>query len=90
MGEKLTFGDLKPGDFFIAFPEDGDNSGHGGYLGSQNVFLKIEPCYTKKNYDSSFGNELNRHPGLLMTAVPLGNRGFLSGIPDRMPVIKLS
>lgn len=37
--EKLTFGSLKRGDKFISFPLDGDNSGHGGYLGSSYLFV---------------------------------------------------
>lgn len=38
--EKLTFGALKVGDHFIAFPTAGDNSGHGGYLGATYLFKK--------------------------------------------------
>jgi len=38
---KLTFGDLQIGDYFIGFPLDGDNAGHGGYLGKHNVFKKL-------------------------------------------------
>jgi hypothetical protein len=39
---KITFGDLQIGDYFIGFPIDGDNAGHGGYLGKYNVFKKTE------------------------------------------------
>ena len=37
----LTFGDLETGDKFISFPVDGDNSGHGGYLGTHYIFMKL-------------------------------------------------
>jgi len=40
---KNTFGNLSVGDCFIAFPTDGDNKGHGGFLGAYNVFRKIKP-----------------------------------------------
>ena len=29
--EPLTLGELKNGDYFITFPQDGDDEGHGGY-----------------------------------------------------------
>ena len=47
-GPKLTFGDLQVGDRFISFPVDGDNSGHGGYLGSSRIFTKTRP-WARKN-----------------------------------------
>ena len=37
---KLTYGELKKGDKFIAFPLPGDNAGHGGYLGGHHLFVK--------------------------------------------------
>ncbi len=37
----LTFGELAEGDKFITFPTDGDDSGHGGFRGEFNVFVKI-------------------------------------------------
>lgn len=89
MGEKLRFGDLKPGDFFIAFPTDGDNSGHGGYLGSSNVFLKTQQCFTMANYQI-FKEEIWKQPACLDNAVSLFNRGYHSHFPDTMAVIKLS
>jgi|GEM_PF-1685979 len=39
---KLTFGELGVGDKFIAFPTPGDNSGHGGFLGTRWIFRKIK------------------------------------------------
>jgi hypothetical protein len=41
--QPLTFGELKVGDEFIAFPLDGDDRGHGGYRSGTFVFLKVEP-----------------------------------------------
>ena len=40
MSDKLTFGELKLGDKFIAFPLPGDDSGHGGYKGGHVLFYK--------------------------------------------------
>jgi hypothetical protein len=40
MDQKLKFGDLKRGEHFICWPVPGDNSGHGGYLGAQCLFVK--------------------------------------------------
>ncbi len=36
----LTYGELKPGDRFIAFPTDGDDAGHGGYRLGSYLFVK--------------------------------------------------
>lgn len=37
----LTFGELEIGDRYIGIPLPGDNSGHGGFRGTYNVFKKI-------------------------------------------------
>jgi len=37
----LTYGELERGDKFIYFPLDGDDSGHGGFRGGSNVFMKL-------------------------------------------------
>jgi hypothetical protein len=37
----LTFGELAEGDTFIAFPQDGDDEGHGGYRSGSFVFRKV-------------------------------------------------
>lgn len=37
----LTFGELAVGEHFVAFPSDGDDSGHGGYRRGQNLFRKV-------------------------------------------------
>ena len=36
----LTFKELGFGKWFIAFPIDGDDSGHGGYRGRHHLFIK--------------------------------------------------
>jgi hypothetical protein len=41
MSTPLTFGELRPGDFFIGFPVDGDDSGHGGYRNGSYLFIKL-------------------------------------------------
>ncbi len=46
MSKPLTFGELKIGEFFIGFPKDGDDSGHGGYRKGSYVFQKIAEGYT--------------------------------------------
>ncbi len=52
----LTFGELKVGEFFIGFPTDGDDSGHGGFRGGSYVFKKTEPTPTKWHdiFENSF------------------------------------
>lgn len=37
----LTFGELAIREHFIGFPLDGDDSGHGGFRGAHNVFVKL-------------------------------------------------
>jgi hypothetical protein len=40
---KLKFAELQPGDKFITFPVDGDNTGSGGYRSPYPMFIKISP-----------------------------------------------
>lgn len=40
MSEPLTFGELHYSCYFVAFPKDGDDAGHGGYRGEHMVFKK--------------------------------------------------
>ena len=47
----LTFAELPMGTQFILFPQDGDDSGHGGYRGSQRLFIKSS--------NSDWANEAN-------------------------------
>jgi hypothetical protein len=53
MNTKLTFGELQTGDHFIAFPTPGDNSGHGGYLGTSYIFKKISTKEATRSCDGS-------------------------------------
>lgn len=87
-GKKLTFGDLEKGDKFICFPTDGDNSGHGGYLGSQNVYIKIDPCYKISTY-KIFKTGITKQPALEMNSVCTVN-GALANTSTTMNVIKLN
>lgn len=74
--EKLTFGALKVGDHFIGFPLPGDNSGHGGYLGAQNLLRKTEmKCPEGKLEPVNHGVAINVR------------RGIPSNLPNGMPVI---
>lgn len=40
--KKITFSDIPVGSYFITFPVDGDNSGHGGFMVKHNVFVKLD------------------------------------------------
>ena len=42
------FGDLDIGDFFIGFPCDGDNNGHGGYLVAHYLYKKTGKRYMRR------------------------------------------
>lgn len=37
----LTLGELENGDYFIAFPLDGDDSGHGGFRKGSYLMRKV-------------------------------------------------
>jgi hypothetical protein len=54
MKDKLTFGDLKPWDAFIALPVEGDNEGHGGFKGGHNLFAKIDVEESETGIDNSY------------------------------------
>jgi hypothetical protein len=43
MSTPLTFAELEEGAKFIAFPIDGDDSGHGGFRKGSYLFTKIKP-----------------------------------------------
>ena len=88
MSKKLTFGDLEVGDKFIGFPSDGDNSGHGGHLGSHNVFMKISPCYEKSTFEI-FKLEIINQEILQMNVINI-KRGDISNFPNDMFVIKIN
>lgn len=75
--EKLTFADLKRGDKFICFPVDGDNSGHGGYLGESILFVVTQEARFQRGGGDPIGLSVN-----------IG-RGVESNCPGEMPVIKV-
>lgn len=62
MGETEKFKDLKIGTKFITFPIDGDNSGHGGYLGSHYIFIKFAGN-KKTKYSLVSGNSIRLKDG---------------------------
>lgn len=78
MSDKLTFGDLKSGDKFIAFPLPGDDEGHGGYKGGHVLFYKW-PTTTD---DAKF-------PEHIVFVAKNFSNGTFSRIPDSMEVIKI-
>jgi len=77
----LTFGELKVGDFFIALPSPGDNSGHGGLRGAYNLFIKTS------------ANVRELAPGMPY-GIPHGgavdDRGIASDMPHSMFIIKVN
>lgn len=85
MSRKLTFGELQIGESFICFPIDGDNNGHGGYLGQQNLFIKVRPHVEKSTYDIFHGD---MEGCLWNNAIAYGS-GNSSHFPDHMAVIKV-
>lgn len=50
---KLTFGELAPLERFICWPQPGDNSGHGGYLGSCRIFRKIDDTAARAEHGTT-------------------------------------
>jgi hypothetical protein len=59
---KLSLADLSVGDHYIGFPLPGDNSGHGGYLGTSHVFQKITINSSRRLFDGVV-SEHNQHSG---------------------------
>jgi hypothetical protein len=55
----FTLKELKPGQRFIFFPCDGDDSGHGGFRGAERICTKITalPSMKKRNYCDSSGEK---------------------------------
>jgi hypothetical protein len=41
MSKPLTFKELAEGSHFISFPQDGDDSGHGGFRKGAYLFTKL-------------------------------------------------
>ncbi len=58
----LTFKELSIGDHFIAFPLDGDDSGHGGFRGASRVCKKLsEDIGPLKDNDIAIGTGITSH-----------------------------
>ena len=77
MSDKLTFGELEIGNKFIAFPEAGDDAGHGGFKGGHVLYFKwIKQKPTKKEPKGKCCGKSFTH-------------GIFSDIPDSMEVIKI-
>jgi hypothetical protein len=76
MSVPRTFRELMFGAWFISFPEDGDDHGHGGYQGAHNIFIELAEV-TLDQY------------GVKRNAVRLldGNFSFMS---DQMKVLEVS
>lgn len=75
MSKKLTFDDLAIGDRFISWPVPGDNSGHGGYLGAQRLFVKTSAKVPEAEVHAS--------------GAAVDGRGVELTIPFAMTVIKV-
>ena len=76
MSIPLTFGELLVGDHFIGFPQDGDDSGHGGYRSEFHVFKKVNR--KKKNKIYAYCDNAQR----------LRDKNY-SHFPGDMPVCKV-
>lgn len=72
----LTFKELAVGDSFIAFPTDGDDSGHGGYRRGANLFRKVSA-------------EDRTGPTKLVLNARATGSGTHSHMPPSMPVLKI-
>lgn len=75
----LTVGDLKPGEWFIVFPCDGDDSGHGGFRGAGRLFERLEPRPALPGH----------HPDYRHNVRPVGDEFRVAHFPDSMPVIRV-
>lgn len=53
MSQKLYFQDLEIGDLYTGFPVDGDDAGHGGYLGGHYLFKKTSPTLGIRQWDGA-------------------------------------
>lgn len=75
--KSLTFSELKIGAWFIGFPLDGDDSGHGGFRGRHNIFIKMTDEYQTKPFKPG--------PANAMSLI----RGAASIIPKDMRVLEV-
>jgi len=88
----LTFGELAVGDCFIGFPIDGDDSGHGGFRETHNLFWKTEELEdTGTSGIKSWVNSIGLQKLVLskLDMAPNLQFGHRSHMPDLMRVIKV-
>lgn len=82
MSKPLTFGELKQGDKFIVFPEDGDDHGHGGFRNGAWIMMKTEPTLDRQTIKLGLkGNIYDNYIRLV--------DGVHSSLPDAIEVIKV-
>jgi hypothetical protein len=74
----LTFRELEIGQKFIAFPTDGDDSGHGGFQRPSYLFIKVDEVLPA----------LHTEEDLPDNAMRLNNGGH-SRMPDEMGVLPI-
>lgn len=60
ISQKLTFSKIRIKSYFIAFPDDGDDSGHGGFRGKHNVFIKTSAT-TASNIKTGIESTFPQH-----------------------------
>ena len=65
MSKPIEFYELFDGDYFISFPSDGDDSGHGGYRGTSFVFRKVK-TYDGHNNCFDVGRGIHNHMPAMM------------------------
>lgn len=53
----LTFGELLKGDYYIAFPQDGDDSGHGGHRRGSYLYRKTSETSAVRLFDHGHVSE---------------------------------
>ena len=65
----LTVGDLDVGETFIFFPDDGDDSGHGGFRGGGRLFVKIAPQLYEHGHTHGVAREFARPDVICSTSL---------------------
>jgi hypothetical protein len=81
--EPLRFGEIKVGESFIGFPLPGDNSGHGGFRGTNFLFIKTTEKVKEVKPGMPYSKEVP-HGGATKI-----NRNHEHHFPDSMLVIKV-
>jgi hypothetical protein len=57
MSKPLTFKEVPEGATFIAFPRDGDDSGHGGFRQGSHLFTKLRLTKGSKEENAMRNND---------------------------------